>query len=528
MGRKKIKIQPIADERGRQVTFLKRKQGLMKKAYELSVLCDCQIALIIFTSNDKLVQFSSSPDIDPILLRYTQTEAPQESKTNLDFMNIDAVNAAGRADDDDDHDTPDLDLYNANGSSNVMYQAAMSTPLGHSHPTSTGQVHPPPPPPLQPTAGSAYSAYAPPQQHQQQSVDMSSGLRTGYPAQFPPYSSHASQLYPTQAAIPMHPYQAAFAMTHPYVQGQQNPYSVASQPPHAAYATYPGAHTQPLSHSPMPAHITAASVSGMAASVQPGLAQPYANANDPNQPMVSAHAMTPTTSMSDPTSPPLSASRKPSGLRLTIPDKAATASPAGALVAPPGPGTQAEVHRSYSQDAARSDGKLLHAQSDRAGSSVPANVAQPATSGPPLPASNASSGRPGHIESEESSASDTSAAAAAGQSVTGTTAASTSNYYPDFMQGNELPSPLTFNATPTSAIGGFNWPATSMARSVNSNGGPIQPSPLKRESTANHGTSSHHGHHLHPHHHPAVASRLRPASSSEEGLPEKKKARLQT
>ncbi|KAJ1910580.1 hypothetical protein IWQ60_010585, partial [Tieghemiomyces parasiticus] len=101
MGRKKIKIQPIADDRGRQVTFLKRKQGLMKKAYELSVLCDCQIALIIFTSNGKLVQFSSS-DIDPILMRYTQTEAPQEVKTNVDFANPDTGGAYSPNDDDDD------------------------------------------------------------------------------------------------------------------------------------------------------------------------------------------------------------------------------------------------------------------------------------------------------------------------------------------------------------------------------------------------------------------------------------------
>jgi hypothetical protein len=41
MGRKKIEIQRIADERNRQVTFAKRKFGLLKKAYELSVLCDC-------------------------------------------------------------------------------------------------------------------------------------------------------------------------------------------------------------------------------------------------------------------------------------------------------------------------------------------------------------------------------------------------------------------------------------------------------------------------------------------------------
>lgn len=43
----------------------------MKKAMELSVLCDCQIGLIIFNSSNKLVQYSSH-DIDQILLRYTE------------------------------------------------------------------------------------------------------------------------------------------------------------------------------------------------------------------------------------------------------------------------------------------------------------------------------------------------------------------------------------------------------------------------------------------------------------------------
>lgn len=90
MGRKKIKIQSIKDDRNRQVksmvnlsfknqlkknhfkvTFLKRKHGLMKKAYELSVLCDCEIALIIFNNNGKLVQYAST-DIDKILMKYTE------------------------------------------------------------------------------------------------------------------------------------------------------------------------------------------------------------------------------------------------------------------------------------------------------------------------------------------------------------------------------------------------------------------------------------------------------------------------
>ena len=45
MGRKKIRIAPLADDRSRKVTFAKRKFGLMKKAYELSVLCQVRLAI---------------------------------------------------------------------------------------------------------------------------------------------------------------------------------------------------------------------------------------------------------------------------------------------------------------------------------------------------------------------------------------------------------------------------------------------------------------------------------------------------
>jgi hypothetical protein len=48
MGRKKIKITKILDERSRAATFAKRKNGLLKKAIELSILCDCEIALVVF------------------------------------------------------------------------------------------------------------------------------------------------------------------------------------------------------------------------------------------------------------------------------------------------------------------------------------------------------------------------------------------------------------------------------------------------------------------------------------------------
>ena len=76
MGRKKISIARISDERNRQVTFTKRKFGLMKKAYELSVLCDCEISVIIFNSHNKLFQYAST-DMDKVLLKYT-CESEQE------------------------------------------------------------------------------------------------------------------------------------------------------------------------------------------------------------------------------------------------------------------------------------------------------------------------------------------------------------------------------------------------------------------------------------------------------------------
>lgn len=44
MGRKKIVIKRLEEDRNRNVTFLKRKAGLMKKAWELSVLCGAEVS----------------------------------------------------------------------------------------------------------------------------------------------------------------------------------------------------------------------------------------------------------------------------------------------------------------------------------------------------------------------------------------------------------------------------------------------------------------------------------------------------
>lgn len=71
----------------RQVTFNKRKFGVMKKAYELSVLCDCEIALIIFSSSNKLYQYAST-DMDKVLLKYTEYNEPHESLTNKNIIEV--------------------------------------------------------------------------------------------------------------------------------------------------------------------------------------------------------------------------------------------------------------------------------------------------------------------------------------------------------------------------------------------------------------------------------------------------------
>jgi MADS-box transcription enhancer factor 2B len=58
MGRVKLPIKRIENNNNRHVTFSKRRNGLIKKAYELSVLCDIDIALLMFSPSRRLCPFS--------------------------------------------------------------------------------------------------------------------------------------------------------------------------------------------------------------------------------------------------------------------------------------------------------------------------------------------------------------------------------------------------------------------------------------------------------------------------------------
>ncbi|GJW83225.1 MADS-box transcription factor CDM8 [Tanacetum coccineum] len=72
MGRGRVTLKRIENKINRQVTFSKRRSGLLKKAHEISVLCEADVALIVFSTKGKLCEYStdSSYVMDRILERY--------------------------------------------------------------------------------------------------------------------------------------------------------------------------------------------------------------------------------------------------------------------------------------------------------------------------------------------------------------------------------------------------------------------------------------------------------------------------
>ncbi|CAI0381287.1 unnamed protein product [Linum tenue] len=90
MGRGRVELKRIENKINRQVTFAKRRNGLLKKAYELSVLCDAEVALIIFSNRGKLYEFCSSSSMLKTLERYQKCNygAPESTVSAREALEI--------------------------------------------------------------------------------------------------------------------------------------------------------------------------------------------------------------------------------------------------------------------------------------------------------------------------------------------------------------------------------------------------------------------------------------------------------
>ncbi|KAF5730212.1 AGAMOUS-like 8 isoform 1 [Tripterygium wilfordii] len=91
MGRGRVELKMIENKINRQVTFSKRRSGLLKKAHEISVLCDADVGLIIFSTKGKLFEYSTDSCMERILERYERYSYAErqlllnEAQTNISW-----------------------------------------------------------------------------------------------------------------------------------------------------------------------------------------------------------------------------------------------------------------------------------------------------------------------------------------------------------------------------------------------------------------------------------------------------------
>ncbi|RID41646.1 hypothetical protein BRARA_J01588 [Brassica rapa] len=89
MGRGKIEIKRIENVNNRVVTFSKRRNGLVKKAKEITVLCDAKVALIVFASNGKMTDYCCpSMDLGAMLDQYQKLSGKKlwDAKHEMEYL----------------------------------------------------------------------------------------------------------------------------------------------------------------------------------------------------------------------------------------------------------------------------------------------------------------------------------------------------------------------------------------------------------------------------------------------------------
>ncbi|KAG2175918.1 hypothetical protein INT44_000396 [Umbelopsis vinacea] len=455
MGRKKIKIQPIKDDRNKQVTFLKRKYGLMKKAYELSVLCDCEIALIIFNSNNKLVQYAST-EIDKILMKYTEYSEPHESRSNQDFANLSTEGGTSK-DDDDATPPPDADFDQLPPATVMNSRPRKTSQQPPQQPPQPSPAHPGHSP--MPTHPAAISPYNRPMQPP-------SVYQSSLPPPFPPSSMSPSPGY-DMYSVPPHPHmymmqQQATQQPPPMSQNvhpqyQQHPMPPSSQhslyPPHPgpynqSYQSYPQPHQQhPPSHSPLP------------------IPPQYQGSPQPvhQQRMIS------------PVPPPHNGTPVPSS-RTSSSGEGGPGSPniSSPKVESPN-GTTKRPKLRVQIPSETSEKPVIKPEVDEGIARKGTDDMLPMSTQPPSATAMRATGNTANESGPPSAL----------PSEFAQNLPSPSTFYPEFYQQSELPSPLNFSATPRESGRAFHWPAPG-GRDYN-----YKPSPLaKLDSSGKQGDPS--------------------------------------
>ncbi|KAJ3687474.1 hypothetical protein LUZ61_016638 [Rhynchospora tenuis] len=87
MGRNKLKIQKLETTGGRQVTYSKRRTGIIKKARELSILCDVDVLLLIFSTTGKpSLCLGEKSKFEDVINRYAGLSPQERNKRKMESL----------------------------------------------------------------------------------------------------------------------------------------------------------------------------------------------------------------------------------------------------------------------------------------------------------------------------------------------------------------------------------------------------------------------------------------------------------
>ncbi|KAJ1423657.1 hypothetical protein SESBI_12293 [Sesbania bispinosa] len=89
MGRVKLKIKRLENTNGRQATYAKRKNGIMKKATELSILCDIDIILLMFSPSGKpSICRGRRSNLEEVIAKFAQLTPQERAKRKLESLEV--------------------------------------------------------------------------------------------------------------------------------------------------------------------------------------------------------------------------------------------------------------------------------------------------------------------------------------------------------------------------------------------------------------------------------------------------------